>query len=78
MEVMHHVSLVTEWIRRAGLLATGGMAVAALCEAPEGTSLSRLVVVVAEFTDENLTLVKVRHQASMQSTRLKYYVFTYG
>lgn len=35
-----------------------------LCGALEGTSLSRLVVAVAEFADDNLTLLEVRHQPS--------------
>lgn len=65
MEVMHHLSLVTEWIRRVGLLATGVLDA-------EGSSLSRLVVVVAEFANDNLTLLKVRHLPSKHEVMLKY------
>lgn len=39
----HHVSLVTEWIRKAGLLATGETTAAAVCRTLEGSSLSRLL-----------------------------------
>lgn len=39
-----------------GLSATGGMAAVDLCQAPEGTSLSRLLVVVADFAHESLSM----------------------
>lgn len=69
MEVTHHVSLVTEWIRRVGLLATGGTAAKDLRGAREGTSLSKLVVVVDEFTDENLILLNVRQACNRRGSR---------